>query len=308
MITAPALAFVSIVAAADIVNIYDDSAKTTADASGSWNLVDASLSDGTHSLTAMDMAGNTSAASRPVNGTVVPSITSFSATPNNVFDIGGHPYRVETAGQSYSLTAPDAQTLRFEIRPGDHAWFDSGSVDRAEVDGSAGGYIPSGTPVNIRYQFMVEPNGPNGSFTNTARWFVTAEMHNADTISGVSTSPPFAIQLAGNHLQVVARYCPTGLDPSNRAGNLTMLTLWTDPNPIQAGQYNKIQIQANVSNTSIGYLDVWVNGTQVVNYHGPLGYGSPTYWEEGLYRNAGPSQTVAASFRDLIITIGSAPP
>jgi hypothetical protein len=308
MIMAPALAFVSIVAAANTVNIYRESATTTADPNGSWNFVDASLSDSIRSFTAMDMAGNTSAALRPVNGTVVPPIASFSATPNDVFDIGGAPYRVETAGQSYSLTKPDAQTLRFEIQPGDHAWFDSGSVDRAEVDGSAGGYIPTGTPVDIRYQFMVEPNGSNGSFTNTARWFVTAEIHNADKISGVSTSPPFAIQLAGDHLQVVARYCPTDLDPSNDAGKLTMLTLWTDPNPLQTGQYYNIQIQANVSNTSSGYLDVWVNGIQVVNYHGPLGYGAPTYWEEGLYRNAGPAETVAASFRDLIITIGSTPP
>lgn len=308
MIIAPALAFISIVAVANMVNIHDESATTTADASGSWNFVDATLSDSTHSFTAVDTGGNTSTSSQPANGTIVPSITSFSATPNDVFAVGVDPYRVETAGQSYSLAKSDAQTLRFEIQPGDHASFNSGSVDRAEVDGSAGGYIPSGTPVNIRYQFMVEPNGSNGSFTNTARWFVTAELHNADRITGVSTSPPFAVQLAGDHLQVVARYCPTGLDPSNGAGKLTMLTLWTDPNPIQTGQYNNIQIQANVSNTSNGYLDVWVNGIQVVSYRGPLGYGAPVYWEEGLYRNAGPSQTVAANFRNLMLTIGSTPP
>ena len=47
------------------------------------------------------------------------TITSFTSTPNSVFNIGGDAYRVETAGQSYSLTTPDAQTLRFEIRPGD---------------------------------------------------------------------------------------------------------------------------------------------------------------------------------------------
>ena len=73
-----------------------------------------------------------------------------------------------------------------------------------------------------------------------------------------------------------------------------MLTLWTDPNPIQPGQYNDIQIQTNVSNTSSGYLQVSINGAQVVNYHGPLGYGTPTYWEEGLYRSTQtrPSQRI----------------
>ena len=54
-----------------------------------------------------------------------------------------------------------------------------------------------------------------------------------------------------------------------------MLTLWTDPKPIVPGQYNDINIQANVSNSGGGYLHVSVNGTQVVNYSGPLGYGPP---------------------------------
>jgi hypothetical protein len=234
------------------------------------------------------------------------TITNFTTASNTVLDIGGDPYFVETAAKSYSLTEPDAQTLQFEIKPGDHAYFDGSNVDRAEVDGAAKGYIATNTPVNISYQFMVQPNGANGSFTNTANWFVTAEMHNADKITGVSTSPPFAIQLAGDHLQVVARYCAPGGNPSNSSSDLKMLTLWTDPNPIQTGQYANIQIQANVSNTSAGYLEVSVNGTQVVNYHGPLGYGTPTYWEEGLYRNSGPTQTVTADFRNLEITTGSA--
>jgi len=146
------------------------------------------------------------------------TITNFTSTPNTVFGIGDDRYRVETAGQSYSLTNPDAQTLRFEIRPGDR-WFanDGSSVDRADIDGSANrdAVIPAGTPINLNYQFMVEPNGPNGSFTNTASWFVTGQMHSADWVTGVGTSPPFAIQLAGNHLQVVARYVQPGGNPSN---------------------------------------------------------------------------------------------
>ena len=183
------------------------------------------------------------------------TITSFSTTPRTQFYIDGIGYEVETAGKSYSLTEPDNHTLRFEIRPGDYAWYDSGNVDRSEIERYP--RMSPGTPVNIGYQFMLEPGA-----ANTASWFVTGEMHNDDQTLGpnMHTSPPFAIELAGEHLRVVARYCPTGLDPSNAAGNVTNLTLWTDPNPIQRGQYNDIQIQANVSNTSSGYLDVKVNG------------------------------------------------
>jgi hypothetical protein len=300
------LAFVSIAAAASIANIYDGlTFLGTADERDPWNFVGAGLSSGSHSFAASDTntAGNANAASQPTNRAVTPSINSFSAAPNGAIEIGGARYWVETAGHSYSLTNPDPQTLRFEIRPGDHASFDSGSVDRSQIDGSAGQLIPSGTPVNIDYQFMLEPGT-----ANTARWFVTAEMHNDDRASGVATSPPFEIDLSGEHLQVVARYCPTGRNPSNLAGNLKLFKLWTDPNPIQRGQYYDIKIQANVSNTSNGYLQVWVNGTEVVNYHGPLGYGQATYWLEGLYRSANASQTVAANFRNLMITTGTAPP
>jgi hypothetical protein len=238
------------------------------------------------------------------------TITSFSSKPQTRFDIGGDSYEVQDAGNSYSLTNPDPQTLRFEVQPGDKAWYDAAdgeADDRSEI--GADQTIPAGTPINMSYQFMVEPNGPNGSFINTASdWFVAGQMHNDDNslpFSNVSTSPPFAIQLDGDHLQVVARYCPTGLNPSNSAGNLTMLTLWTDPNPIQAGVYNNIQVQADFSNTGSGYLDVSINGNQVVNYHGPLGYGTGTSWEYGIYRASAP-ETTAVDYRNMMLTYGSA--
>jgi hypothetical protein len=301
MIVVPAI----LAAAVSIVNIFDGLTfllTTTADAGDSSSFVAAGLSDGAHSFAAADTdtAGNTSAASQLVKIAAVPSITSFSATPRTSFFIDGTSYQSQTAGQSWSLSSPDDHTLRFEIRPGDHAWFDSGSVDRSEVESSQ--RIPNGTPTNIAYKFMLEPGA-----ANTASWFVTSEMHNDDEALGpnVHTSPPFAIELAGEHLRVVARHCPTGLDPSNRARNLKMLTLWTDSNPIQRGQYYDVKMQANADNTGRGLLDIWVDGVEVVNYHGPLGYGAPTYWEQGLYRSADASQTIAANFRDLTVTTGS---
>lgn len=282
-------------------------ATTTADAGHPWNFVDAASSDA-HiiAVTDTDTADDTTAASRPASRPVVSSITSFSTTPKMRFYIGGDSYQVQTAGKSYSLTNPDPQTLRFEVRPGDKAWYDAGSVDRAEVENDA--RMPVGAPINISYEFMVEPNGANGSFTNTASsYFILGQLHNDDTVGGVPTSPPFYVNLVGGHLQVNALYCPRGLDPSNAARNLTHLTLWTDPNPIRAGQYNDTKISASISNNSSGYLGVWVNGTQVVNYQGPLGFGDPTYWEYGLYRSPAP-ETVAANFRNMTVTTGAGPP
>ena len=83
-----------------------------------------------------------------------------------------------------------------------------------------------------------------------------------------------------------------------------MLTLWTDPNPIQTGVYNDINVQANFSNSGGGYLQVSINGNQVVNYQGPLGYGQGTYWEYGIYRSTA-TETAAVDYRNMTLVTGS---
>jgi hypothetical protein len=81
-------------------------------------------------------------------------------------------------------------------------------------------------------QFTSESNGAEGSFTNTALCFVIGELHNDDRATGgAGTSPPFAIQLHRDHLQVVAGYCPAGLNPSNRPQSYESDVL--DPSRIQ---------------------------------------------------------------------------
>ncbi|MET3158134.1 hypothetical protein ABIF34_005159 [Bradyrhizobium japonicum] len=246
------------------------------------------------------------------------TITNFTTTPGTRFSgVGGDVYGIETAGKSYSMTSPDSQTLRFEVHQGDN-WTgggDSSHVDRSEIQNDSasvgtswGAVIPAGTPIGMDYQLMVEANGPNGSFVNTQNssngWFIVGQMHNDDIASGVGTSPPFAIQMDGDHLQIVARYVQPGGNPSNSSSDLHLMTLWTDPNPIQTGVYNDIRIQANVSNSGGGYLDVWINGKQVVNYQGPLGYGQGTYWEYGIYRSTA-SETAAVDYRNMTLVTGS---
>ncbi|MGY3502971.1 heparin lyase I family protein [Bradyrhizobium sp. USDA 4471] len=245
------------------------------------------------------------------------TITNFTTTPGTRLSVGGDLYEIETAGKSYNITSPDSQTLRFQVQQGDH-WAGGGDgsyCDRSEIQNdttsvktSWGAVIPAGTPIGMDYQFMVEANGPNGSFVNTQNssngWFVVGQMHNDDTASGVGTSPPFAVQMDGDHLQIVARYVQPGGNPSNSSSDLHMMTLWTDPNPITPGVYNDIKVQANFSNSGGGYLQVSINGNQVVNYQGPLGYGQSTYWEYGIYRSTAP-ETAAVDYRNMTLVTGS---
>jgi hypothetical protein len=218
-------------------------------------------------------------------------ITNFTSTRYSQFQIDGVSYSVLTVGKSHSLQQIDNRTLRFEVRQGDSVWCCNNET--AEVQ-RAPKWNP-GTPVTVEYQFMLEPGA-----TNTASWFVTSEFHNDDGAAGVATSPPVVIQLAGERLQVAGRYCPSGLNPSNAAGNLTYMTLWTSPVNIVRGQYYDIKMQTNISNNSSGYLNVWVNGVQVVNYRGMLGYGYQTYYMQGLYRSSTP-EAAAARVRNLTV-------
>jgi len=311
--------------AGSVANISDGSASLDmriSDEGGSCNLLAQSLSDDNHSSagTHSNTADNTSAASQPVDRTrtVAPSITSFSAESQTIL-IGDDVYQIETAGKSYSITNPDPQTLRFEVHKGDNwaAGGDGSGVDRSEIQNDStgvktswGAVIPAGTPIGMDYQFMVEANS-NGTFVNTQNhsngFFVVGQMHNDDGASGVPTSPPLAVQMDGDRLQIVARYVLPGGNPRNSSSALHMLTLWTDPNPIQTGVYNDIRVRANFSNSGNGYLDVWINGKQVVNYQGPLGFGQGTYWEYGIYRSRA-AETRAVRYRNLMLTIGSSTP
>ena len=230
------------------------------------------------------------------------TITSFSTTPKNRFDIGGDSYEVQTAGESYSLTNPDSNTLRFEVHSGDRAWYDSSYPDRSEIEDD--NRVAAGTPIAIDYQVKLEPNGPNNTFVNTtSSYFILGQMHNDDSVRGVSTSPPFYVNMVGDKMEFDALYTQPGGNPSNGSSDLKHLT-WTGPT-IVPGQYYDINVQANFSNTGAGYLKVSVNGQEVVNYKGPLGFGDPTYWEYGIYRSPA-SESAAVDYRNMTLVTGSA--
>ena len=123
--------------------------------------------------------------------------------------------------------------------------------------------------------------------------------------SNVHTSPPFAIQLAGDHLQMVARYpSPVGI-PSTDRPICKMLTLWTDPNPIVPGQYNTSTSRPMCPNNGNGYLRSrsMDAGCELSR---PLGVWGPTI---GSKESIGTQvhRDVTADYRNLKMVTGSTP-
>src|SRR5262249_37797318 len=117
----------------------------------------------------------------------------------------------------------------------------------------------------------------------------------SNTTTPQPVHPPFAIFMSGEHMEVNIASAATGSTVE------TDTTLYLDPNPIQRGHYYAITIEANFQNNANGFLEVWRDGTEIVNYHGAIGYGQSVYWKEGIYRS--PTTVVmAADYQNTTVT------
>jgi hypothetical protein len=221
-------------------------------------------------------------------------ITAFN--PANAADsvIGGSTFHAWNASKPYCLQKIDDSTVRFEMRSGDNCPTigDPATVDRSQLDGYAR-MQNNDTIVKTAFRIMIEAGEPN-----SAPWFVVAEQHNNDQqIPGKHTSPIFAIELSGERFSTVYRYCRPGGDPSNGGADLVMMRPWTQSTDLKRGQWYAFELEAR-ANQNGGYLKVKLDGADVVNYAGPLGYGCQTYWIFGPYRYRQP-QIFAAQYRSM---------
>lgn len=72
---------------------------------------------------------------------------------------------------------------------------------------------------------------------------------------------------------------------------------------VPRGEWLNIVIEHKVSSTD-GLLNIWLNGRQVVNFRGPVGYwdhDEAGYWKFGIYRSRGDTDAVV-EYRDVVTT------
>jgi hypothetical protein len=215
--------------------------------------------------------------------TPVPIVTSFSGTSGSRFYVDGHLFSVVNPDQPYNLTNPDSQTLRFEVHSQEY-WVTSGFSDltndggaeRSEIEGVSD--FPVDADVHLTYEFMMESGG-----VNTARWMVIGQLWS------VCCSPPFAVEMRGEHMAINVRW----------STDKTEHVVYLDPNPIQRDRYYTMDIRVNYAK---GTAVVFRDGVQILNYQGPLGYGGSSHWEYGLYRAPTTNDIQAARYRNLVIS------
>ena len=88
---------------------------------------------------------------------------------------------------------------------------------------------------------------------NNVDWLSVAQMHEE---SGI----PFSISIVGDKMKVIVN-----INESFEQ------VVYSDSNSIVRGHPYDIQIQANFATDSTGFLKIWRDGVQIVDYHGQLG-------------------------------------
>ncbi|HET7717489.1 MAG TPA: Ig-like domain-containing protein [Bauldia sp.] len=212
-------------------------------------------------------------------------VSSFASANGQPVILGGLEYTVQNGNTAWSIANPDSDTLDFEVRSGDQWQYDSNTRERSELAGDER-YAPTDI-VTLNYDFVVEPGEPN-----SADWVVLGQFHADD----LKTSPPYAMELRDERMAFMVRY----LDDKQYVSRY----VYTDPNNIQRGHSYDITVTARFSNDSNGFLKVWRDDVQIVDYAGPIGYGYDVYWKMGIYR-AEATEALAVSYSGFFITDGA---
>jgi hypothetical protein len=227
---------------------------------------------------------------------ITPEEWTSSMTGYYSIEIGSELFELQSASKPWTITVPEADVVRFELRDGNQHWWDvqvHHDVERAELADRA--TIANGTPVHISYDFTLDPGEPN-----TAWFMVLGQLHQDLETSTEAWSPPYAFGLVGEKMAITINH--TGAD-----GQPVSEQLFLDVADIIRGHKYDIDIKAVIDPYGDGRLVVTIDGVTVCDYSGPIGYigNNGVYWSEGIYRHANATETVAAEYGHLKIDTGA---
>jgi Ca2+-binding RTX toxin-like protein len=182
-------------------------------------------------------------------------------------------------------------TYRFEVRDGDQftstRFSDVAGSERSEISQSLRQSISGAANyTSAKWSFMIESGA-----ANTAKWMSLGQFH-----SGMNKSGPFDFGLRGDDkLSFVIR---------SGSGEKEIEL----PANVQRGHWYDIKVDLHFGPSGGGYVKVWLDGQQVVNYSGAVGYTdqSTTHWNMGIYRSSpAGGETIAYNVKGLDLSYGS---
>lgn len=227
---------------------------------------------------------------------ISPDAWNPSVTGNFAISLGTELFEFQSARKPWSISVPTANAIRFELRDGDQHWWDALNGRTSERNEFTDrNTITNGTPLHIGYDFTLDPGAKN-----TAAWMVLGQLHQNDYAGAQPWSPPFAIALEGEKMAIDVRY-------SGPDGEPVAKRLFTDVADIQRGHKYDIDVSAVFDPAGNGRLVVTRDGVTIADYSGPLGYTQQqgVYWAEGIYRDGKATETVVATYANLVVETGN---
>ncbi len=156
---------------------------------------------------------------------------------------------------------PRSGAIRFELHDGDQAPWDADNNHASErIEIADRQPITYGTPLQVSYDFMLEPGQPN-----TAYFMVLGQLHQNVHEGALVVPPPFSITLTGEKMGI-------SIGSSDANGNPVQQVIFTDAYDIQRGHNYDMDIKATFDPDGNGRLVVTRDGVTIVDYMGPLGY------------------------------------
>jgi hypothetical protein len=204
-------------------------------------------------------------------------------------------YTTQNAGQAWSLTQPDSDTFRFEVRDNDFAQSEAGNPNASErSDMTVGAPIGMGTPLHLNFDLTVEAGAKN-----TSNYFVLGNF--ASTMADGTTAkvPAFDIDLLGEQLVAYIRY-------TDANGKVVGKQLYLDGLHLTRDQTYNIDVKAVFDPAGNGRLVLSRDGAVIADYSGPLGYVGQTgvNWTQGINRSSEATETTAVEFGNLKLEAG----
>lgn len=194
-------------------------------------------------------------------------------------------WELQSPGKTHSIrTASDVQkdgedSLRFEIRGGER-WVDTTFETTYRSEIATREYAPVSSTkwysfsVYFPQDFPVEENR-----------LVFAQWHTGRESAGdLPLSPPLALYFQSGNLKIKLRHSDEL--PVRDAEGVPDERLFSETFPL--GQWHDFVVQAKWSWQPDGFVNIWWNNQQIVEYRGPVGYRRKTgaQFKFGLYRDA----------------------
>jgi hypothetical protein len=198
----------------------------------------------------------------------------------------------QNAGATWSFESK-GESNRFEVRAGDHMSGD-GTEPKERSEAFSFMKLDTHVPYKISFGMEIEPGEPN-----SAKWLLLSQIQSTFDKSEAGHSPPFALGLKGEHMQIDSRFSPAQI---STPADTNYMQLYSDPEPIERGHWYRVVIFVTFDPFGLGSLKVLRDGAQIVDYKGAIGFNDTVgaYFKEGVYRASAPETTVA-QFKNLSI-------